>query len=265
VGSLSGAREEGEDTSQGEKSGILTSSTVLVIRTATCLSLVRWKTFFLLLSTVLSFLILWVATSDLFDVPRDVRRDRQLYSIARKQYLDNPHYWYSQYLQLEHSLKRAVQENREQDIPNFLQQITPQALIAFLVNHTSIKIEKLKCFAIIPKISGSSFVITASKPETNIWPFKVMVSIEFQVHFSADAVSILVSRLRRGSQELSPALSWAYFGPELEYLKNVPYASIRTRQEFAPPRPKIYGKRLTMIGQEIIMPSRTTHNGEKLR
>ncbi len=188
-------------------------------RTASCLALVRWKTFFLLLSFVLSVLVLWIATADLFDVPRDVRKDRQMYAIARRQYLDNPHYWYSQYLQLEHALKRAVHENREHEVPTILQQITPQALIALLANHSKMNVEGLKSFAIIPKISGSSFVIDASKPEPDIWPFKVMLSIELQVSFSQEGASVLVSRLRRGSQELSPALSWAYFGAELENLK----------------------------------------------
>ncbi len=238
MGSFVSAEEKIEAKSQAEKCSCSLSATPQSSRTATCLSLVRWKTFFLLLSFVLSILILWVATSDLFDVPRDVRKDRQLYSIARQQYLNNPHYWYSQYLQLEHSLKRAVQENREQDIPTLLQEITPQALIAFLVNHSKIKVEELKSVAIIPKISGSSFVIMASKPEPDIWPFKVMLSIEFQVAFSPDNTSIIVSRLRRGSQELSPSLSWAYFGPELENLKTLPFTSIRTRHEFGPSRIK---------------------------
>ena len=235
VSSLAGSGEEVAANHQGDKEGLSSSPTVLAVRTAACLSLVRWKTFFLLLSTVLSFLILWVASSDLFDVPRDVRKDRQIYSIARQQYLDNPHYWYSQYLQLEHSLKQALQENREQDIPGIVQQITPQALIAYLVNHSNIKIERLKSFTIVPKISGSSFVIVASKPEADIWPFKVMLSIEFQVSFSVDGTTLLISRLRRGSQELAPALSWAYFGPELERLKAIPFTSIRSRHDSSLP------------------------------
>lgn len=236
MGSVANTEEEFDEKLHGERCNSASTPTAHSTRTASCLSLIRWKTFFLLLSTVLSILILWVATSDLFDVPRDVRKDRQIYSIARQQYLDNPHYWYSQYLQLEHSLKRAIQDNREQDIPDILQEITPQSLIAFLVNHSKLKIEGLKSFAVIPKISGSSFVIMASKPESDIWPFKVMLSIEFQVTFSTDGTSIVVSRLRRGSQELSPGLSWAYFGPELEHLKTIPFAHIRTRQDFATPR-----------------------------
>lgn len=239
MGSFVEAEEEIGDKSHSEKCvSPIPSTPTHSTRTANCLSLARWKTFFLLLSTVLSTLILWVATSDLFDVPKDVRKDRQLYSIARQQYLENPDYWYSQYLQLEYSVKRAFQENREHDIPSIVQQITPQALIAFLVNHSNIKIEGLRSFAIIPKISGSSFVILASKPEPDIWPFKVMLSIEFQVNFSPEGTKVVVSRLRRGCQELSPALSWAYFGFELERLKSLPFTTIRTRQDFTPIRGK---------------------------
>ena len=195
-------------------------------RTASCLSLVRWKTLFLLLCTVLLMIIVWVSTSNLFDVPRDVRKDRRLYVIARKQYLENPHYWYSQWLQLNSQLKQAIQSGREQDIPSILQQITPQTLIALLVNHTDTKIEQMKATATIPKISGSSFVIALSKPESNIWPFKVMLSIELQVLMDSESTSLVVWRLRRGSQELSPMLSWAYFGPELERFKK--FAAVST-------------------------------------
>lgn len=233
MGSFVDDDHEGGNRPHDDKSGCPCPSPPRGPRTAACLSLVRWKTFFLLLSTILSVLVLWVATSDLFDVPRDVRKDRQLFFIARKQYLDNPHYWYSQYLQLEHSLKQAVQENREQEIPTIIQQITPQSLIAFLVNHSKIKAEGLKSFAVLPKISGSYFVIMASKPEPDIWPFKVMLSIELQVSLSSDGMSVVVSRLRRGSQELSPTLSWAYFGPELEHLKQLPFAKLRTKQDFS--------------------------------
>lgn len=208
------------------------------VRTATCLSLARWKTFFLLLSTVLTLLILWMATSELFDIPRDVRKDRQIYSIARKQYLDNPHYWYSQYLQLDNAIRNAIKESREQDLPTILQQATPQTIIALLVNHIELKPERLKTFAIIPKISGSTFVLAASKPEPNIWPFKVMLSMELYITITSRGSSIVVTRLRRGSQELSPSLSWAYFGAELERLKELPLVTIRTRQDFTPPRTK---------------------------
>jgi hypothetical protein len=238
VGSFAGTKVEIDDTTQGTQKSEAQSSLSTAPRIAFCLSLSRWKTLFLLLSTVFSFLITWIATSDLFDVPRDVRKDRQVFSIARQQYLDNQQYWYSQYLQIEHTLKQAVLENREQDIPILLQQITPQTLIALLVNHSTIKIERLKSFAVIPKISGSSFVVVASKPEPNIWPFKVMLSIECQITISSEGTTIVVSRLRRGSQELAPALSWAYFGPELELIKNLPQASIRIRHDFAPSRSK---------------------------
>ena len=238
MGSFAGAKVEIDDTTQGTQKSDTQSSVSGAPRTASCLSLCRWKTLFLLLSTVFSFLIMWIATSDLFDVPRDVRKDRQVFSIARQQYVDNQQYWYSQYLQIEHALKQAVLENREQDIPILLQQITPQALIALLVNHSTIKIERLKSFAVIPKISGSSFVVAASKPEPNIWPFKVMLSLECQITISSEGTTIVVSRLRRGSQELAPALSWAYFGPELELIKSLPSASIRIRHDFSPSRPK---------------------------
>ena len=220
--------EEQSETIHSEEK-IDCSSAPSTNRTANCLSLVRWKTLFLLLCTVLAMLIVWISTSNLFDVPRDVRKDRQLYSIARRQYIDNPHYWYTQWQQFDLLLKKAIKQNREQEIPSILQQITPQVLIAFLVNQTNCKIEQLKTTAIIPKISGSSFIIAVSKPEPNIWPFKVMLSIEIKTSLDPEAPSLTVSRLRRGSQELHPGLSWAYFGPEFERLKTISSISTPTR------------------------------------
>jgi hypothetical protein len=205
----------------------LSEATALPIRTATCLSLLRWKMLFAFLCTVLLMMMVWISTSSLFDVPRDVRQDRQLYAVARHQYLENPHYWYSQWLQLELAVKQAIGQNREQDVPELLQQATPQSLIAFLVNRAEVKVEHLTSIATVPKISGSTCIISLSKPEQNIWPFKVMLSAELKITIRQDTISFVVSRLRRGSQELSPHLSWAYFGTEFEHLKR--FSTVSTR------------------------------------
>ena len=213
-----------ETTPEKEREDI----TAVPRKVAACQTLVRWKLLFAFLCTVLFMLVTWISFSNLFDIPRDVRQDRQVYAFAKRQYLENPHYWYVQWLQLELAIKQARGENREQDIPSLLQQATPQTIIALLVNKTDTKIEQLKTLAIVPKLCGSSFVLSISKPEPNIWPFKVMLSAEIKVTMRQEITALTVTRLRRGSQELSPNLSWAYFGRELEHLKNFTVVSTQS-------------------------------------
>lgn len=192
-------------------------------------TIIRWKTVLFVVGTLIAMGLVWISSSSLFDIPPDVRKDRALYSIARQQYVDDPHYWYCQWAQHEYTIRQMLKEGREQDITTILMQITPQAFMAFLINHANARIEHLKTVATVPKVSGSSFMISISKPEPNSWPFTIMLSMELRVNFEPEGPALKVARLRKGSQELPPSLAWLYFNIELERLKALSKRDISTR------------------------------------
>jgi hypothetical protein len=182
-------------------------------------SIIRWKIVLFVVGTLIAMGLVWISSSSLFDIPPDVRKDRTLYALARQQYVDDPHYWYCQWAQHEYTIRRMLRQSREQDIPTILMQITPQAFMAFLINHANARIEHLKNVATVPKVSGSSFMLAMSKPEPKSWPFMIMLSMELRVNFEPEGPTLKVTRLRKGSQELPPSLAWLYFSIELERLK----------------------------------------------
>ena len=192
-------------------------------------TIVQWKTVLFVVGTLIAMGLVWISSSSLFDIPSDVRKDRAIYALARQQFVDDPHYWYCQWAQHEYTIRQMLKEGRDQDIPTILMQITPQAFMAFLVNHANARIEHLKTVATVPKVSGSSFMISISKPEPRSWPFTIMLSLELQVNFEPDGPSLKVTRLRKGSQELLPSLGWLYFSVELERLKALSKRDISTQ------------------------------------
>jgi hypothetical protein len=181
-------------------------------------SIIRWKIVLFVLGTLISMAVVWISSSSRFDIPPDIRRDRAIYVLARQQYSDDPHYWYCQWAHLEYTIRQMLRQGREQDLPTILVRVTPQALMAFLVNHANAKVEHLKNVATVPRVHGSSFMISISKPEPNSWPLTTMLSVELHVTFEPEGPSLRAARLRRGSQELPPSLAWLYFSIELERL-----------------------------------------------
>lgn len=198
-------------------------------RKSSCLTCIRWKVVLFVAAILISMATVWMSSSTLFDIPRDIRMDRKNYSSAKQRFLEDPHYWYCQWVQFEYSIRQALRQGKEQEIPSILLRVTPQALIAFLVNQTDARIERLRGVATLPKVMGSSFVISLSKPEADAWPFIVMLSAELKVTFDSEGPILTVSRLRRGSQELPPNLTWAYFRPELERMKGLSKQAITSR------------------------------------
>jgi hypothetical protein len=192
-------------------------------------SIIRWKIVLFVVGTLIAMGLVWISSSSLFDIPPDVRKDRTLYALARQQYVDDPHYWYCQWAQHEYTIRQMLKQGREQDIPTILMQITPQAFMAFLINHANARIEHLKNVATVPKVSGSSFTLAMSKPEPRSWPFMIMLSMELQVNFEPEGPALKVTRLRKGSQELPPSLAWLYFSIELERLKALSKRDIFTQ------------------------------------
>ena len=193
-------------------------------------SMIRWQSVLFVLGTLIAMGLVWASSSSWFDIPEDVQKDRAIYALARQQYIDDPHYWYCQWAQVDYTIRQMLSQGREQDLPMTLMQITPQTFMAFLVNRGNAKIEHLQDVATVPRLSGSSFMISISKPEPNAWPFTIMLSVEINMMFESKGPVLKVTRLRKGSQELPPSLAWLYFNVELERLKSLSKEAISTYQ-----------------------------------
>jgi len=172
----------------------------------------RWKK-----SAVVSFIVItliagWFSHADLFSIPKDVRQSRNLYFSAKREIEQDPIYWREHRLFFEKRLERALLDKDNNEILQLIQSITPHTLTDVLSEETS-------SLTITPKLTTSSLVLVATKPERLFWPFSTMLSLEIELRFEQEGVSAHFIRLRRGSQEFSPTLAWSYFGPDLERLK----------------------------------------------
>jgi hypothetical protein len=172
--------------------------------------------------------LFWCSTADFFDTPTDVYRARQSYFSSKKHFFNDQSAWSSEWITMKRSIKNSLENGREHEIPLLLESVTPQLILAFLNDEIGVDEARLNAISIMPKRCGSTFMVMVSKPEPTIWPFSAMLTLEIECHISLKGVSLVCTRLRRGSQELSPNLTWAYFGSDLELLKRFSAITIKT-------------------------------------
>jgi len=174
-----------------------------------------WKKSAIIGFTLFCLVAAWFSHIDLFSVPKDVQQSRELYFTVRDELGKDPIYWRDQRYSLEKKLGKALFEKNNFEITEAIRSITPHTLIDFLSEQET----KSSSLTITSKLSGTSLVLVATKPERLFWPFSTMLSLEIEVRFTPEGISPTFIRLRRGSQEFSPTLAWSYFGTELEMLK----------------------------------------------
>ncbi len=96
-----------------------------------------------------------------------------------------------------------------------------EVLLAFMVNSLGFMPDKLESFTILPRDNATTFSILISKYEARAWPLSILLSLQMDVRLKGDTFITNFTRLRRGSQDLSLGLAWAYFGSEIEKLKKL--------------------------------------------
>ena len=181
------------------------------------LPLFHWKTFFLFFAIFFGIVCHWMATSELFETPPDVLAAREHFAHAKARYLANTPYWNAKLQHVIASLSDQPQDGKEAYLRR-LQDLSPEICVAFLHDHLKLDLEHLGSLVIFPK-QDSMPSLLLSKHENGVWPLQIMLSLEAEVKLQNGHFSILASRLRRGSKELTLGLAWAYFGPELERLR----------------------------------------------
>lgn len=193
------------------------------------LPLFQWKSFFLFTGISLSLIIHWFYTSELFDIPSDVTNSREYFLRAKEGYFASKAYWDAKQQHFIEYMQQELQHSSDQQLLQRLQETPGEILISFLVHHLPNGKQRLNQIFIFPQ-EGSPCSIIISKYEPGIWPLKIMLSLELEIKIHARTLSLNISRLRRGSQDLALGLSWAYFGPELDSIRQLTSLS----QQLAP-------------------------------
>ena len=190
----------------------------------------QWKAFISFLIVAFLLIFAWSSTSDLFEVPSDVIHSYKTYQDAKRHYFQNSVYWDSKREHFELLLRENLMASNEDHITLLLETVTPEILISFLVSKLRFSPERLNTISIMQKESAPNFTLIFSKPEQAIWPLRIIVSLETEISVAKDGVSLLFTRLRRGSEDMATGLAWAYFGSDLEVLKSLPVISMKANQ-----------------------------------
>ena len=182
----------------------------------------QWRTFFLFLTCCVGITLHWMMTSEIFKVPHDVSHSRKKFFIAKEHYEKNREYWDAKQIHFINTLRKEMAQDGDKTVWHLLDQVSSEILISFLLRELEANPKFMGQLAIASKKgSASSFKVILSKYEQGIWPLKIMLSLEMEFKIQSDHFAIEFTRLRKGAQDMSIGLCWAYFGPELEPLKKV--------------------------------------------
>ncbi len=182
---------------------------------------------FLIIGSILLALF-WCAKADFFDTPTEVQEARESYFAVKQQFYSDHLSWSAEWANTKRKIQECLAKEESQELSSLLDTITPQLLLAFLTDELGIDEARLDAVSVMPKQCGSTFTVMVSKPEPTVWPFTAMLTLEIECQIARSRVTLVCTRLRRGAQELSPKLTWAYFGSDLEPLKRFQSISITT-------------------------------------
>lgn len=200
-------------------------------RSTSFFPLFQWKSF-LLFCTVSTILVLYVtSSSDVFQVPIEVRDAYQNFKLANQHYEINSLYWDVKQRHLTDEVKQDIAHTGGINSTIYLlQETSGEILISYLLKELKMPKERLETIAIYPKPDGTGLNFIISKLERGVWPLEVILSLELEVVIEQKKIQFLFKRLRRGSQELATGLTWAYFGSDLEWLRQEGVSTMRALQ-----------------------------------
>jgi len=179
------------------------------------------KAFFLFLGCVIGIIVHWKFTAEIFVIPSDVAHARAEFFAAKEQYEKSSHYWDIKQQHLVQMIQQETVRDKKKEKLAQCHDISTELLVSFLIQKLEVNPKRLEQLTLYPKKALSNFSLILSKYEYHIWPFAVILSLDIEVKVQDGRVIIEFTRLRRGSQELSISLAWAYFGSEFECLNKL--------------------------------------------
>ncbi len=190
----------------------------------------QWKSFFLFCTFLSVAVVYALSTSDIFTVPKEVQESYAHFKVSMQRYESNPLYWDLKQRNLVDEVKRDIDKTGGRHADIILQDATGEMIISYLTKELHFPLERLKTIAITPKATSSSLSFVISKIDHGVWPLEIILSLEVEMTINNGKVHLLFARLRRGSQDLATGLTWAYFGPNLEWLRRLNLASMKASQ-----------------------------------
>lgn len=182
---------------------------------------VKWRTFLLFLGVSFGLLFHWFSTSEVFGVPGDIAESRAKFFKAKESYFQNSTYWDAKQKHFTEKLIYQLSIRNDIEVLRQIQEIPGEIFISFMLKKLHLGLDRLEKTAVFARDDTSKCSLIISKPETSIWPFSIMLALEVEVKVHAERFSLSVSRLRRGTQDIALSLAWAYFGPELESIRQL--------------------------------------------
>jgi hypothetical protein len=186
--------------------------------------LFHWKAFFVFLACISLVIVHWIFTSDLFLIPKDIESSRKKFFVARERYEKNKDYWDAKQAHFIATVREEIARGGDEKVWHQLQNASTEILISFLIKELEVNPQNM--VAIARKKESPSFGVILSKYDKSVWPLHILLSLELEFKIKNGHFAIDFARLRRGSQDISIGLSWAYFGPELEPLKKLELFSL---------------------------------------
>lgn len=179
----------------------------------------RWKRIFTYVGLLLLIGVPWILMVDLFQEPEDVLESRKHFDQLRAKYEASKDKWDFQKDQI---LKAMKEHRQEEDIGKkrlIFEAIPLEILMSFLMEDLNFSATKYQGATVFPAASLNNPTMILSKYESYLGPFSIVLSLEIELFMDGEQIMAKLRRLRRGSRDVSPSLSWVYFGAELQALR----------------------------------------------
>lgn len=163
----------------------------------------------------------WLFMSSLLSVPDDVAESRTLYEKVHARYVDEQASWSKQKDQILAAVARKQKDDPIGSEPALFEGLPLEVALAYLYEDLGMGKNTFTNVAIYPNTDLSNPTFIVSKYQKGMWPLKILLSLEVRLRHDQGAWVVEYQRLRRGSRDISPALAWVYFLPELKLLSKL--------------------------------------------
>jgi hypothetical protein len=173
----------------------------------------------------------WLLLSDLFTAPTHVEQSRERFQKLSHRYLVKKEKWNRR----KNDLLTQLNASSDSKKRVWIRKIPLETFMAYLFEDLSFTPNRFGNAAIYPSDNPSRLIL--SKYEYNVWPYRILLSLEIELQPQDGHLIATLKTLRRGSRQIPEALGWVYFASELEALRNLEQLPERvTRVRWHPPK-----------------------------
>lgn len=163
----------------------------------------------------------WLLMHDLFSIPPEVEASRKECLVSFENYLKNQEMWSQQKQQI---LMRMKEHEGGEDLTRetlLLHDLPVEVLFAYLCEDLEFSFSNYEEVCLYPLVDQLGTRMILSKVEDDMWPLKVLCSLEFSLEVTPQGLSVSFLRMRRGSRSVPTELAWGTFAEELQNLRKL--------------------------------------------